>query len=156
MKTLILYATKHGATKEIAQELAQALEGATLWDLKRQPLPSLNDYDCVILGSSVYAGMLRKEAKAFAQENEKELRGKTLGLFLSAFTPGEPEKYLQSNYPKTLVDSAKAKATLGGIFDPAQSGFFDQLVMKMILKSSQYKSTLSSEAIRAFAEELKG
>lgn len=62
MRTLILYATKHGAARDIAQRLAKRMNGATVIDLGTGSAPSPNGYDCVIIGSSVYVGQLRKEA----------------------------------------------------------------------------------------------
>ena len=55
MKTIILYATKHGAIAEIARRIAAHINGAVVHDLK-QPVPDLTEYDSVIVGSSVYVG----------------------------------------------------------------------------------------------------
>jgi len=46
-------------------------------------------YDCIIVGSSVYAGMFRKKAKAFLSQNADVLRQKKLGLFVSGMSPVE-------------------------------------------------------------------
>jgi menaquinone-dependent protoporphyrinogen oxidase len=54
MKTLILYATKHGAAHEAAQRIAKHLDGAVLHDLKQGGVPSIAGYDCVIIGGSIY------------------------------------------------------------------------------------------------------
>jgi len=58
MKTLILYATKHGATREVATRIASHTDGTVLHDLKQASTPTLADFDCVIIGSSLYGGAM--------------------------------------------------------------------------------------------------
>jgi menaquinone-dependent protoporphyrinogen oxidase len=52
MKTLIIYATKYGATKEIAGRIAARIPGSTVADLKSSNIPPVSQFDCIILGSS--------------------------------------------------------------------------------------------------------
>jgi len=65
MKTLILYATKHGASREIAERVSKLMSSAVTHDLKQKDIPELSEYDYVIVGSSIYAGTIKKEAKAY-------------------------------------------------------------------------------------------
>lgn len=155
MKTLILYATKHGATKDIAAKLAKRLNGATTVDLASGTAPAPAGYDCVIIGSSVYAGMLRKEAKEYVKQHADALQKVQLGMFVSGMAPDGIQRFLDSNYPKEVVAHAKSKAMLGGTFDPKKSGFFEKLIMRIILKSSAYKSTIADDKIKQFAEEMR-
>jgi len=64
-ETLILYATKHGATHEIAKRIADRMDDATIHDLGQNNTPDISEFDCIVFGSSIYVGMIRKEAKAF-------------------------------------------------------------------------------------------
>ena len=48
MKTLILYATKHGGTHEAAKGVAKRILGAVLHDLKQADIPPIADFDCVM------------------------------------------------------------------------------------------------------------
>ena len=57
MKTLILYATKHGATRKIAKLIAQEIPDSVVKDVEESD-PHLPSYDCVILGSSLMAGQI--------------------------------------------------------------------------------------------------
>lgn len=154
MNTLIVYATKHGAAGEIARRIGKRIEGATVCDLKGS-VPALDGFDCVVLGSSVYAGRLRKEAKAFAEKHAAQLMGKRIGLYVSGLQPDGEEGFLTANYPKELVAHASAKAMLGGIADPSKESFFERLLMRVITKSGAYKSTISEEKIGQFAERLR-
>ena len=155
MKTLILYATKHGAAAEIARRIADRIDGAEIHDLKQSSVPSLDGFDCVIIGGSLYAGMIRKEAKAFAAHNAAALCEKKLGLFLSGFSEKEEKKSFQGNFPPEVLNATKMVSILGGIFDPKKAGFFERLVMKAVTKQSGYISTIDDDKIAKFVETLQ-
>lgn len=154
MKTLILYATKHGATREIAERIAKQMDGATLIDLESNSVPDLDGYDCVLIGSPVYAGMLRKEAKTFVEHHAEKLKAKPLGLFLSGMADDNAAGVLDANYPKDVVAHAKVKAQLGCIFDPTKGNFFERFVIRAIAKTSAYTNTISDEKIKQFTEAM--
>jgi len=153
MKTIILYATKHGATAEIAQRIADKIGDATLHDLK-QPTPDLAEYDCVIIGSAVYAGAFRKEAKAFLAQSSNILKTKKLALFASGMSKGESDKVFTENIPTELLQEAKATMLLGGVFDPKKANFAERLIMKVVTKQSGYVDTIDNDKITEFAGAL--
>lgn len=157
MKTIILYATKYGASREIARRIAEKLPDTSLCDLKRDTVPPLSQYGCVIIGGSLYAGMLRKEAKNFAAQHASELSGKKLGLFLSGMDGREESlaAYFGNNFPQEVLQNAKTKAFLGGIYDPSKVGFLSRIIFKAAAKQSEYKSNLFEDKIVEFAEALK-
>ena len=155
MNTLILYATKHGAAREIAEHIADSMDGAILHDLKQEGIPALAAFDCVIIGSSLYAGSIRKEAKVFLSQNAEQLKGKKLGFFLSGMAKGEATKAFTDNFPADLLQKAKAASLLGGIFDPKKANAMERLIMKAVTKQSGYVSTIDEEKIKQFAALLQ-
>ena len=154
MQTLIVYATKYGATRQIAESIAAEMGGAVLCDLSNGEAALLAEYDCVIIGSPLMAGAVRKEVKAFAMAHVNELATKKLGIFLSGLQAEGLEEYLSNNFLAELIDAAMAKALLGGIYDPEKCGFFARLIMKAATKRTQYTSTIDAEKIKAFAWQL--
>ncbi|MCL2588162.1 MAG: flavodoxin domain-containing protein [Oscillospiraceae bacterium] len=154
MKTIVLYATKYGATREIAERIAAQIDGAIIHDLKSTS-PPLTEFDCVLLGSALYAGSIRKEAKAFLAAHASELQGKKVGLFLSGLSAGEAEKAFNSNFPAELLQTARAKELLGGIYDPKQAGAAERFIMKVITKGGAYTDTIDNEKIKVFAETMQ-
>ena len=155
MRTLILYATKHGATKEIAEKLAGQFEGATVCNLDDNITFDLGKYDCVMIGSALYAGMVRKSAKEFVKENADALKKVQLGLFLSGMQNDGEDSFLKMNYPEEITAHAKAVALLAGISDPSKGNFFEKLVMRIVTKKSVYVNTISDEKVAAFADAMK-
>jgi menaquinone-dependent protoporphyrinogen oxidase len=153
MKTLILYASKYGAAEEIARRIAQKMDGSVVYDLKQGSIPPLEDFDCIILGSSVYAGNIRKEAKAFVAKNAAELGEKTVGLFISGL--GTDINVFSKAYPPGFADKAKAKSLLGGIFDPQKCSGPERFIIKMVSKLTEYTDSIDDETIDRFIATIK-
>jgi len=154
MKTIILYATKYGATAEIAHRIADKIEDSTVHNLE-QPAPDLAEYDCIILGSSVYAGMFRKTAKTFFAQNSNTLKTKNLGLFASGMSKSESDKVFSENIPAEVLQVAKATMLLGGIFDPKKANFAERLIVRVVTKQSGYVDTIDDEKIAEFVKAIK-
>jgi len=150
MKTIIVYATKHGAAEEVARRIADRIGGAAIYNLKSSDIPSLNDFDCVIIGSSIYAGMIRKEAKVFLSKNTAVLKEKSVGLFLCGLDASQEKTYFDSNFAPEILQAAKATGFMGGIFDPQKAGFMERFIMKMVAKQSVYSNTIDDDKIVRF------
>jgi menaquinone-dependent protoporphyrinogen oxidase len=157
MTTLILYATKYGAAQEIAQRIKNRMDNAVLHNLKDENIPALDQFDCVVIGSSLYAGSIRKEAKKFMALYADSLKGKKIGLFLSGIG-GENEKSertcINNNFPDVILKASKVSFVLGGAFDPKKAGLFDRLIMRIVTRKSGYINTISDKKIDLFVEAL--
>ena len=155
MKTLIVFATKHGTTREVAERIAARIEGAAIHDLKKDGSPPLDSYDCVIIGSSLYAGAIRREAKAFMAKSTNALHGKKVGLFLCGMEASGAQGFFNANFPKEILQIAKTTAFTGGIFDPQKASAFERLVIKIVTKKSVYVNTINDSTIDQFAAAMK-
>lgn len=155
MKTLILYSSKYGATREIAQRIANETDGAVICDLKQNNIPSLNLFECVIIGSPLYAGMIQKKVKAFISQNAQALQEKNLGLFLSGMDESKEKTYFDTNFPREILQAATAKSFLGGTFDPKKAGIMARFIMKTIAKQTGYINTITDEKIEGFTKAVK-
>jgi menaquinone-dependent protoporphyrinogen IX oxidase len=154
MKTLIIFTTKHGATLKIAERIAKYIDNATLLDLNSNRTFSVADYDCIILGSPITAGMIHKKVKDFAKTNLNELTKKQVGLFVSGLQAEGEAAYFQQNFPAKLLAEATVTAFLGGIFDPEKCGFVARKMIKAIAKLDRYTSTIDEEKIKTFSAKL--
>lgn len=97
-QVLVTYATKYGATAEIAEKIGQVLHQAGLHTdvLPADGVSDLVAYKAVILGSAVYIGRWRKEAVKFLKANEKVLAERLVWLFSSGPTgEGDAVELLQ-------------------------------------------------------------
>jgi menaquinone-dependent protoporphyrinogen oxidase len=102
-KVLVAYASKYGATAEIAEQVGEGLKkaGLEVEVLPAEKVKDLGEYGAVVLGSAVYAGQWRKEASDFLQGNEQALKEMPVWLFSSGPTgEGDPvESYERLAFP---------------------------------------------------------
>jgi menaquinone-dependent protoporphyrinogen oxidase len=97
LRVLVVVASKHGATADIAAALALALAdsaasravglGAVSVPVEQRPDPA--SYDAVVLGSAVYVGRWLEPARHYVAEHVAALRGRPVWLFSSG-PIGEP------------------------------------------------------------------
>lgn len=115
MSTLIVYATKYGATKQIVDEMAQKLgQDVTIKNIKDGRI-DIKNYDTIIIGGSIYMNKIQKKIKRFVKRKESQLLQKRLGLFIGCYTPADTKGYLEQFFPSPLLEHAKAKGILGGM-----------------------------------------
>ncbi|SHK33967.1 Flavodoxin domain-containing protein [Anaerobranca californiensis DSM 14826] len=82
MKTLIIYGTKYGSTEKCVKQLERKLIGEVEVHNIKDGIPTIQKYDKIIIGGSIYIGQIQKEIINFCKEKEDELLTKTLGLFI--------------------------------------------------------------------------
>lgn len=79
---LIAYATKYGATKEIAEKMAGILEEELSVSLApASEVKSIQSYDAVIIGSSVYHDNWLHDAEELLESFQDQLASKDVWLF---------------------------------------------------------------------------
>jgi menaquinone-dependent protoporphyrinogen oxidase len=90
---LVVYASKHGATAEIATAVATALNasGVPATCVAAEDVGGLAGYDAVILGSAVYIKRWRPEARRFLRRHAAELAQRPFWVFSSG-PVGDPAK----------------------------------------------------------------
>jgi menaquinone-dependent protoporphyrinogen oxidase len=97
-QVLVAYATKYGATAEIAEIIGEVLRQAGLRADVRpaEKVSDVSAYQAVVLGSAVYIGRWRKQATKFLNANEKALAERPVWLFSSGPTgEGDPVELLK-------------------------------------------------------------
>lgn len=105
-KILVTYASKYGATAEIAERIGQELRAAGL-HVDVLPVKQVADpamYHAVVLGSAVYIGRWRKEAASFLKDHERALSERPVWLFSSGPSgAGDPADLLKGwRFPPAL------------------------------------------------------
>lgn len=138
MKTLILYTSKYGFTKECISYLRDKLTG----DVNIQALDSnnqveLSGYDWIIMGSSVYMGKINKKMKIFSEKNTDKLIESNIALFVSCTTPEEVDKYLSEGFSTKVYNASKLNTNFGGKIQRDKLNFFERKLTDMISKTAE-------------------
>jgi menaquinone-dependent protoporphyrinogen oxidase len=89
---LVAVASKYGSTREVAQAIADELQGANLEVGLREPgeVTSLDGCDAVVLGSAIYIGRWLESAWELAQDQAAGLASRPTWLFSSGPIGGKP------------------------------------------------------------------
>ena len=138
---LIAYATKHGATAEIAGRIGSAIRktGTAAEVMAVKDANDISSYDAVILGSAVYIGSWRKEASKFLKDNADALKRKMVWLFSTGPTgKGEPVEMMDGwMFPKGLLPVAEKVdpvdiAVFHGSLDLGKLNGFEKWIIKKV------------------------
>lgn len=159
MRILIAFATRHGATAEIAEAIAEELTllGHRAEVKEVAGIGDLATYDAVLLGSAVYFGQWRKEALAFARAHAAELRARPLWLFDSGPLNRTSEEGV--NEPVAAADElvrdlgARGRTTFGGRLREKDSGFFVRQLMRSD-RAGSFGDFRNFDRIRAWARKV--
>lgn len=157
MKTLIIYATKHGTTRTCVEMLSSQLAGEVMMlDLKEQKTIDMDPYDTVVLGGAIHAGRLDAKIRSFALEHKDMLLKKKLGLFICGMEEKEEEikKQLSLNYPEDLLTHAVVKTSFGGQLLFSRMAPLTRWFMQKMSKSKEDIKKIRSSAINDFAQGL--
>jgi menaquinone-dependent protoporphyrinogen oxidase len=140
-QVLVAYATKYGATAEIAEKIGEVLRQAGLRAdvLPAERVGDLSTYEAVVLGSALYIGQWRKEAVKFIKANESTLAKKPVWLFLSGPTgEGDPEELVQGRHIpgklQPVVDRIGPRdvAVFRGAVDAGKLSFIERWMLKNV------------------------
>ena len=160
MKTAILYVSKHGTTKKVADLIADKLAETNeveLFSLMNNPNPDINGFERVILGSSIYAGQISGKMKAFCKANESVLLQKKIGLFVCGMQPDKEqrEKELKDTYSEALHKKSVASGFLGDEFLFEKMNFFERLIIKKIAKTTESVQQIDWDAVDDFVKKIE-
>lgn len=165
MRVLVVYATRYGATRGIAERITAELNerGHRAAMVAAAKAQGVDGYDAFVVGSAVFIGRWMKEASGFVRRHSAALADKPVWLFSSGpigQTTGE-EKALESSVPKDIAEleplvHARGHRVFFGAFDHAKLDLGHKLVfampaMKRLMVDGDYRDW---KAIDAWAEEI--
>lgn len=143
MKTAILYLTRDGQTKKIAEHIAAELEGeVALISLRDLPQPSagqLAQFDCIVIGASIRYGHFDPILEQFIGPHYALLNQKKSAFFSVNLTARKDNR----NTPKTNVYTRKlltriqwqpdlVEVMAGALLYPRYT-FFDRFMIRFIM-----------------------
>ncbi|MCL5071480.1 MAG: flavodoxin domain-containing protein [Actinobacteria bacterium] len=135
------YASKRGATAEIATKIGEVLrqKGLQADVLPVDKVKTLAPYGTVVLGSAVYIGQWRRDAVKFLSKNEKCLSELSVWLFSSGPTgAGDPLELLKGwRFPESLRSvieqiNPRSITCFGGKLDLKTINFLEKFMINKV------------------------
>ena len=157
MRTAIIYASKHGTTEKVAQNIQSLLDEdkAQLFNLKNNKHFDLSQFEQVIVGGSIHAGTIQKRVKNFVDQHRPELLQKQIGLFICCMHEQEAETEFNNAYPEILCSHAVSKKIMGGEFLFERMNLIEKALVKKIAGINASVSKIKEEKIRELVEEMQ-
>ena len=139
MRVLVAVASRHGATREIAETIAEALrestastgDGPVVDVLSCGEVADLSGYQAVVVGSSVYMGRWMDAARELVRREQDALTALPVWLFSSG-PVGEPPRPREEAVDVAeigLLCHAREHHVFGGRIDRAQLGFGQRAIV---------------------------
>jgi menaquinone-dependent protoporphyrinogen oxidase len=154
---LVTYASKHGATGEIAEAIAGELrnEGLNVDCRDAGEVHSLDGYDAVVLGSAVYMKRWRPEARRFLRRQADSLAERPLWIFSSG-PFGESPDVAWSEPPGVVARAerlgVRGHVVFGGRLPATPSGFMERALVRDT--PSEYADLRDWDEIDAWARSI--
>ncbi|MHB1318166.1 MAG: flavodoxin domain-containing protein [Anaerolineae bacterium] len=160
-KVLVGYATRTGATGEVAEAVALALreQGVEVDVQLLRQVRSLDGYRAVVLGAPLYFGKLLGDARRFFARERAALTALPVAVFAlgAATTKPEEQQGAQGSFDAEMARLPWLKpvstSVFGSRWDPELLRFPFSL-LKGALKSQPNSDARDWDAIRAWAESL--
>ena len=133
---LVVFASKHGSTREIAEVIGEVLKEADLLVdvLPARQVVAVDRYDAVVIGSAVYVGRWMVDARKFVERRILELARRPVWLFSSgpvddsASTGDVPPVRSVAAVAQRLL--ARGHVTFGGRVGAEMSGPTERWVIR--------------------------
>lgn len=134
MKVLVASASKHGSTAEIAETIGTVLEKRG-FDVAIKPadaFTSIKGFEAFVIGSAVYAGRWRDEAKEFVERHSEELKERDVWLFSSGplGDPLKPEEEPADAASIVAKTRARGHKVFAGKLDKAKLSLAERAVVR--------------------------
>lgn len=156
MRVLVIVASKHGSTAEIASALGERLtrRGIDASVLDAAKVSDLSGYDAVLLGSAVYAGRWMKPARELVELRAEELATRPVWLFSSG-PVGEPLRPTEDPVDVATITAAiptRGHRVFPGKLDKSKLGLAEKaLVASLRVAEGDYRDW---DEVAAWADEI--
>jgi len=157
MKTLIVYASRHGCAKRAAEKIGETLgEGVEISDIRQNSRYRLDQFERVIIGGSIHIGRIQSRIRNFITKNLVQLLEKQVGLFICQMAEGaEAEQEFTNAYPQQLIEHATATGLFGGEFNFEKMSFIEKYMIKKVAKVTASVARINEDNIVKFIEKMR-
>lgn len=156
MKVLVSAASRHGATREIAQWIAKELctSGLECDVVEPAQVSDVSEYDAVVIGSAVYVGQWLTEARDLVDRVSGQLGDKKVWLFSSglADAPSKDSSGTPSLKARIELTGAQGHRHFAGKLDVLELSLAERAAI--MAARGKYGDAREPESVRAWAHSI--
>lgn len=157
-RVLVAYGSKHGSTAEIAERIGEVLEaeGHQVEVESAGAVDEVEAYDALVLGSAVYSGRWRRDARGLLRRLRAGWGERPLWLFSSGPTgEDEPDPSSRWHHPAKVRKAgeslgARDQVVFGGRVPPEPGNFMERSMLRDTPEEKRDRRDF--EAIAAWAQ----
>lgn len=150
MKTLIVYSSKYGTAKICAEKLSESIDNSTLCSSDSNHVPSLELFDQIVIGTSVYMGRSRKSIRKFIEMYHDDLTEKNVSLFVCS----KETKDYAILFSNELASTAIVTGHFGFELHVSRLRGLDKILTKKVNAGLIDASDIDHQAIEVFLKKL--
>lgn len=157
MKTLILFSTRDGQTREIAASLASELSelgvSADVVNLDRVEKIDWSAYERVVIGASIRYGHFSPALDSFVKQHQKNLNALPGAFFSVNLVARKPEKRTPqtNNYTRKFLLRSPWRpdecVVFAGALRYPRYRWFDRMMIQLIMKMTGGETDTSKEVV---------
>lgn len=157
MKTLILYSTREGQTREIATRLGSELKAlgreSDIVNLHDNPAITWTKYDRVVIGASIRYGRFNRAVDEFIQKHLQSLSQLPSAFFSVNLVARKPEKSTPetNSYTRKFLLSSPWHPDCCAVFAGAllypRYGWLDKTMIRFIMKMTDGETDTRKEVV---------
>lgn len=157
MKTLILFSTRDGQTREIAAFLASELKDlgieSDMVNLNHTEDVAWHHYNCVVIGASIRYGHFHPTVNCFIKKHLQTLNSLPSAFFSVNLVARKPEKRTpQTNiYTRKFLSNSPWQPQCCSVFAGAlhypRYRWFDRLMIRLIMKMTGGETDTSKDVV---------
>ncbi len=158
MNTLIIYATKNGSVKEVAELIKKRTVGnVKIVNVHEEKIEDISKYDNILIGSSIYFGQIDRKIKNFIFLHRPEILQRKFGIFILAGEPKQDvlERQIKDAIPNDLYTKAEIVSVIGSEIKLKKFSWIVRLILKYVRKVKNSYKDIDNDKITDFAERFK-
>ncbi len=158
MNTLIIYATKNGSVKEVAQLIKRELVGKVkLVNAHDEIIKDVTEFDNIMIGSSIYFGQIDRKIKNFIFLNRPEILKKKFGFFIMAVEPNKEMliKQVHNALSNDLIDKAETISVIGSQIKLKKFSWIVRIILRYFRNIKCSYKDIDKEKISEFVKKFQ-
>lgn len=161
---VILYKSKHGATRKIGKVINQYIGDCLLMNIQDLDEATLMKADVIIIGTPVYYGKLDPDIVKFVNDYQDILVPRNYCLYVIGILQTEFMTYVTNAFDYNILKDIKVIAGLGGALYYPELSISEKMVLQVmnkrspIIKKEKNKDifeNFNNEEIEIFAKKIQ-